>query len=632
MQQLMQRRGRGSSSKKKSLAATDRDDDRSDTSSSRTAGITKQTDDDRSDTSSSRNTAGITKQASAVIAASKRTSAATAAAAAASQQVHRDDNSSSSSHRQTSSKHRSESDSDDEERISARARRVERLWKELRKPGACPKFEDSAASYVEWCSRFKLCLQTTVDRVNLCSLLAEDAPDDDLEEQRASQVVATLIITSVPIRIAEEITSWEDNKRNSAHSVWEHVRATMLGDERSYIRSLEAEFTALKWQANQTWAAYLTEFDALDRRMCAMGKGRDDDSKRVQVLNAALGRRSASGREIHSLMVMVTQQHSNSTPAVWRREITKIADAFAVDEKTFATASEHKNKTQSHSEDVSSVSTRPGCNGSGQRNNATAGGQTSTDDNCRYFSKHGECRFGDSCRFLHAGRKATDADRPKRGEAEPSSAASGATTKTHQSAAHERKTESCELWRLKGHCQYGERCIYRHDEGVQAVEVEVEASAAQILKRAHCDIIKLDSCCGVSMTPNREWVMKATKLETPLKLIGAFAGSSGVATHKGQGAIPLPDGSTLHIKNLLYVPILRQTLLSVGELEEEEGWKVRDDRYIRMNANGEITCAVAIETVNNTWRLTKMLQPPRVLAAPVTTRSSSSPHVALGHG
>lgn len=531
----------------------------------------------------------------------QRQRAATSAAAASTKADR------SSSH--ASNKQHADSESDEEaaeERITAGGRRVERLWKELRKPGACPKFDNCAASYVEWCSRFKLCLQTTVEKTNLCYLLTEDASDDSQEEQRASQVVATLIITSAPIRIAEQLTSWDESKR-TARAVWEHVRASILGDERSYIRGLEAEFTALKWKGNVSWEKYIDEFDAIDRRMCAMGKGRDDDSKRVQVLNAALGRRSASGREIHSLMVMVTQQHSDSTHAVWLREITKIANAFAADEETIASSNKQKHKQEA--EDVSAVESRGRSTSNNKRGGAGVGsaGAGGTNHDCWNYNKHGECRFGSGCRFLHGGRKGVDSDKPKR---------SGSADTAP--AANEGKTESCDMWKWKGRCQAGARCAFRHDESEKGVDA-VEADAAE--RTAQAPVIKLDSACSASMTPNREWVIEAEELPQPLSLTGAFVNSKCVATHRGRGAVPLPDGSTLHIDNLLFVPGLRSTLLSAGELQRTEGWRVSGDRFERINARGKITCAIAIENVNDTWRLTKTLQEEECAAA-VTTRAS----------
>jgi hypothetical protein len=511
------------------------------------------------------------------------------------------------------------SDSDqetEEEQLSARGRRVERLWKELRKVGACPKFDNTAASYVEWCSKFRLCLQITVEKTNLCYLLEED-PDDSEEEQRASVVVAALIITSAPIRIAEKMTSWDDSQR-TARAAWEYVRTAMIGDERAYVRTLEAEFTALKWKNTASWEEFLNEFDSIDRRMCAMGKGRDDDSKRVQVLNAALGRRSASGREIHSRMAMVTQQHSDSTHVVWLREITKLTSAFATEEETLTAGRKHMVKQHAEETDASSVSTQSRRHGGGT-GAGTSAATAGTDLECWNYKKNKQCHFGGRCRFQHGGRQPSDIDKSKRSRSADGSASSTKSQPARDS--NEGKTEACELWKLKGRCQHGSKCAFRHDEADKGVEaVEVEAAN----RMAEHPVIKLDSACSASMTPNSAWVIDAEKLSPPQPLTGAFHDSQNVATHKGRGAIPLPDGTVLHIDNILLAPQLRSTLLSAGELQRTEGWRVNGEaeQFERVNKQGEVTCIVAIENVNDTWRLTRMLPLHPLSVEPVTTRTT----------
>ena len=281
--------------------------------------------------------------------------------------------------------HRSDSLSDSQsdevsERQTSRGRRIERLLKELRKAGACPKFEDhNPGNYVDWCSKFKLALQITVEKLNLCYLLEQD-PDDSDEEQRASSVVVALIIQSAPIRLAEKITAWQQGER-TACAVWSFLRTSMIGDERAYVRTLESEFTALKWKSSETWEDFLRDFDALDRRMCAMGKGRDDDSKRVQILNAALGRRSQSGREVHSRMAMLMEQHSDGVYAVWLREICKLANTFATEEEALQASRKHR--APNEEADASSVNAqqRP------VRNNRAP--CSSSDGECFNFRDHG---------------------------------------------------------------------------------------------------------------------------------------------------------------------------------------------------------------------------------------------------
>jgi len=536
----------------------------------------------------------------------QRQRAATSAAAASTKAGR------SSSH--ASSKQPADSESDEEvaeERITAGGRRVERLWKELRKPGACPKFDNCAASYVEWCSRFKLCLQTTVEKTNLCYLLTEDASHDSQEEQRASQVVATLIITSAPMRIAEQLASWDESKR-TARAVWEHVRASILGDERSYIRGLEAEFTALKWKGNVSWEKYIDEFDAIDRRMCAMGKGRDDDSKRVQVLNAALGRRSASGREIHSLMVMVTQQHSDSTHAVWLREITKIANAFAADEETIAATNKQKNKQEA--EDVSAVESRGRSTSNNKRGGAGVGSASAgagANHDCWNYNKHGECRFGSGCRFLHGGRKGMDSDKPKR------SGSAGAVPATAP-AANEGKTEVVRHVEVEGPLpgrrtlrfptrRKRERCRCSGGRRSRANGSGPGDQTGQRLQCKHDAKPRMGdwpkSCHSRFRSPERS--------STP----------SASPRTEGEERCRCRMAPHLHIDNLLFVPGLRSTLLSAGELQRTEGWRVSGDRFERINARGKITCAIAIENINDTWRLTKTLQEEECAAA-VTTRAS----------
>ena len=74
------------------------------------------------------------------------------------------------------------------------------------------------------------------------------------------------------------------------------------------------------------------------------------------------------------------------------------------------------------------------------------------------------------------------------------------------------------MWKWKGRCQAGARCAFRHDDSEKGVDA-VEADAAE--RTAQAPVIKLDSACSASMTPNREWVIEAEELPQPLSLTGS---------------------------------------------------------------------------------------------------------------
>ena len=506
----------------------------------------------------------------------------------------------------------------------SRAERIERVWHALSKPGAVIKLEDKASAYPTWAQDFLLALEVTVHDTDLSYLVermeAEMAPQTK-EEKRASQIVAALVIKNVPTRLASEMKAWPSERRNTAHEVWSHVRTALLGDERAFVRNLESALTELKWNRESKFEEFLAEFNNIDTQMVLLGAGRSEDSKRVCIMNAALRRRSPAGRDIHPLMSMLSMQHSASPYAVWLQEMTKLARSFAEEDdavKSHRGGGGNKQKPGDPSQEEMSAS-------------AVGTRQRTPNTECFAFRDSAKCRFGASCRFSHGGRQPNDSDKPTRNAAgaQPRAATSAASSGSplpggaHRgSEQNEGKLEPCELWSLKGKCQHGTKCPFRHDDkdkGAASVGPTADLTNSGV---------KLDSCASSSMTPHFSLLRDANRLAQAVPLTGAFTHSKDVATHVGRGEVTLPDGSILVISELYYVPGLRETLISAGKLEQQEGWQVNGHRLQRRNEGGELTHELEYEIIHGTWRLMRTLRQPEednraLCAQAVSTRAAS---------
>jgi hypothetical protein len=79
--------------------------------------------------------------------------------------------------------------------------------------------------------------------------------------------------------------------------------------------------------------------------------------------------------------------------------------------------------------------------------------------------------------------------------------------------------------------------------------------------------VVIDSGAGIHLTPIREFITNMRPLAQPLPLAAAF-GTTRVATHVGDGVVPIGT-HTLRVPNLIYMPELKDTLLSYVRLTRD---------------------------------------------------------------
>jgi hypothetical protein len=72
--------------------------------------------------------------------------------------------------------------------------------------------------------------------------------------------------------------------------------------------------------------------------------------------------------------------------------------------------------------------------------------------------------------------------------------------------------------------------------------------------------VVIDSGAGIHVTPNAAFIVNLRSLPQPMPLSGVF-GDPQVATHYGEGAVKI-GSFTLHLSRILYMPSIKDTLLS----------------------------------------------------------------------
>lgn len=104
----------------------------------------------------------------------------------------------------------------------------------------------------------------------------------------------------------------------------------------------------------------------------------------------------------------------------------------------------------------------------------------------------------------------------------------------------------------------------------------------------------VDSGAGMHITPNRSFIRNMRALGEPIPLSGVF-GHPQVATHFGEGEIPLSPTFTLRVPGLIFMPTIKDTLLSYVRLIREghsiafdggTGVFVDADKSIRLPLSG----------------------------------------------
>jgi hypothetical protein len=107
--------------------------------------------------------------------------------------------------------------------------------------------------------------------------------------------VRAVITTSLPV---EERTGF---------GAWRALRTHFIGDERTYLQSLESKFENLRWEAGESWATLETRFETLLSELQTAHVGKQDHQRMARLMKAVQesSRMDAQGTHVFTRLQIV---------------------------------------------------------------------------------------------------------------------------------------------------------------------------------------------------------------------------------------------------------------------------------------------------------------------------------------
>jgi hypothetical protein len=194
------------------------------------------------------------------------------------------------------------------------------------------------------------------------------------------------------------------------------------------------------------------------------------------------------------------------------------------------------------------------------------GGQGNGSVICRQFAKHGNCKFGDSCKYKHEKRENHSSKPKSNGNSSPSGS---------------KKPRPCRYF-ANGSCRAGSDCSFSHDTG-RGRHINAKASFktkkevsehALTLAPASANQVDystlFDSGCGEHYASRAEAIPSSIKeLVEPVTVNGFNNSSSSTITHVGSIRRQDDRGQSMIIDNVLLSNDARHTLLSSAKLADD---------------------------------------------------------------
>ena len=288
-------------------------------------------------------------------------------------------------------------------------------------------FDNTAASYSSWVIQFR----AEIEGYDLESTLV-DAGDSELDAAR-QKAVYHMILACVPKVILSSLTT---PTQHTAYHAWRTLRRIYIGDESTYLQSLETRFNRITWADGEEFSAFEIRFEQILSELEAVSQPKQDHVKRSTLMLAieASNKKDVRGIHVYDRFNVVSKIHLKSSFEEWmmqiRVEAQQIRDAIQGEvgsrRGVKRTAEEPHDATPVSYVSSSMPSNRPPPFRAVRRGAGGGGGGV-----CFNMQKRGSCSFGANCKFSH-----------------DLSGASG-------------KQEPCRNF-LAGTCTWGDRCRFSH--------------------------------------------------------------------------------------------------------------------------------------------------------------------------
>jgi len=264
-------------------------------------------------------------------------------------------------------------------------------------------FLKETSSYQLWVMRFHAemesyglddCLSVKVDPVNEVSQLRQ-------------KTVYHMILQCVPGTIQSSVTASLPSEKHTGYDVWNLLRQHIIGDEATYLQSLETRFNSLRWIEEEDFPGLEIRFDSIVTELRNAKQLKPDHVLKSTLMRAIefSSKKDARGTHVFDRLNMIAKIHGEKAYKDWmthmRVEAQQIQDGFQYittrgtkrnyqEIQTPIDRNHHNAMDQSIP--VSYVSPGPR---HGNPHKPRAPGV------CYQMQQKGSCKYGDKCHFKH---------------------------------------------------------------------------------------------------------------------------------------------------------------------------------------------------------------------------------------
>ena len=303
------------------------------------------------------------------------------------------------------------------------------------------QFQDNPRAYLSWVTQF----QGEVESWGLESTLTDRGDVNDADQALRQEAVFYMISNCVPPHMLAAITVKDPTipgSHRSAFHAWAVLRRFYIGDEATYLQTLEARMHSIVWGAHEPFQALEVRLAMVLSELEMMGHPKEDHLKKMTMLSAIQrsDRRDVRGASVYATFDVTAQVHHQASYHDWMGHMRLTAQRVeGVGEHVPARGVKRSHDASAHDAvPVNAVSTAPAMNHHRRDATQSAGSARTSSVPCFNWQNTGACKYGSVCKYSHAGGP-SKSKRPQ----QPSG-------------------EVCREFRDYGRCRWGKECRHEH--------------------------------------------------------------------------------------------------------------------------------------------------------------------------
>ena len=299
-------------------------------------------------------------------------------------------------------------------------------------------FANNVSAY----QNFTILFKCEIDMYGLSSVLETDPGENMVKKstyadvarlsyseklaQEKQKAVYYMLVQCVPVEARTAITTGLAEKLHSGYGAWRTLRQYYIGDENTYLQSLETKFQTVVWKENESFLEFEMKYQSLLSEMEIAGLKKDDIVKKSIMMRAIelSNKHDALNKHVYDRFNVISLIKSELDYTKWlvymRMEAQKIQDSINTKQSHTNTAAakrkreEHEEQSAKEANSVADAASNPSNTTPAaqqpprhaQRYKATRSHynpQTHRSNIvCKHWLNSGSCSRGNGCRFLHS--------------------------------------------------------------------------------------------------------------------------------------------------------------------------------------------------------------------------------------